>query len=53
MPLSHDNLYHTVLGAAEVRNEVYDRAWTLTVLPPRAGERCKSMPAIDLSPIGV
>lgn len=24
-PLSHDNLYHTVLGAAEVRNDVYDR----------------------------
>ena len=23
-PLSHDNLYHTVLGAAEVRNEVYE-----------------------------
>jgi lipid A ethanolaminephosphotransferase len=23
-PLSHDNLYHTVLGATEVRNDVYD-----------------------------
>jgi lipid A ethanolaminephosphotransferase len=23
-PLSHDNLYHTVLGATDVRNEVYD-----------------------------
>jgi lipid A ethanolaminephosphotransferase len=22
--VSHDNLYHTVLGAAEVRNRVYD-----------------------------
>ena len=30
--LSHDNLYHTVLGAAEVRNEVYERAG-----PRRAG----------------
>lgn len=24
LPVSHDNLYHTVLGAAEVRNQVYD-----------------------------
>lgn len=23
-PVSHDNLYHTILGAAEVRNQVYD-----------------------------
>jgi lipid A ethanolaminephosphotransferase len=23
-PLSHDNLYHTVLGATDVRNELYD-----------------------------
>lgn len=23
-PVSHDNLYHTVLGAAEVRNQIYD-----------------------------
>ena len=24
LPVSHDNLYHTVLGAVEVRNQVYD-----------------------------
>jgi lipid A ethanolaminephosphotransferase len=31
-PFSHDNLYHTILGAAGVRNRVYDRR--LDILAP-------------------
>ncbi|HEY0686780.1 MAG TPA: phosphoethanolamine--lipid A transferase [Steroidobacter sp.] len=30
LPISHDFFYHTVLGAAEVRNQVYDRGLDLT-----------------------
>lgn len=39
-PVSHDNLYHTVLGAMEVRNAVYDSA--LDVLAA-----CRSAPHGD------
>ena len=35
--VSHDNLYHTVLGALAVRNAVYDPAWTCW---PVAARRC-------------
>jgi lipid A ethanolaminephosphotransferase len=39
--ISHDNIYHTVLGAAEVRDEVYDARLDILsacrVAPPSAG----------------
>lgn len=36
-PVSHDFFYHTVLGAAEVRNQVYDRRLDLISGCKRAG----------------
>lgn len=37
LPVSHDFFYHTVLGAAEVRNQVYDRRLDLISGCRRAG----------------
>jgi lipid A ethanolaminephosphotransferase len=37
LPVSHDFFYHTVLGAAEVRNQVYDRRLDLISGCGRAG----------------
>jgi lipid A ethanolaminephosphotransferase len=37
LPVSHDFFYHTVLGAAEARNEVYDRGLDLISGCRRAG----------------
>ena len=42
-PVSHDNLYHTVLGAAAVRNEVYDPALDILAgCRPRRGSTSTS-----------
>ena len=37
LPVSHDFFYHTVLGAAEVRDQVYDRSLDLMSGCRRAG----------------
>jgi len=37
LPVSHDFFYHTVLGAAEVRDQVYDRRLDLIAGCRRAG----------------
>jgi lipid A ethanolaminephosphotransferase len=37
LPVSHDFFYHTVLGAAEARNQVYDRRLDLISGCRRAG----------------
>jgi lipid A ethanolaminephosphotransferase len=37
LPVSHDFFYHTVLGAAEVRDQVYDRRLDLISGCRRAG----------------